>query len=121
MYIPPAINSQSLSSAPECPAFTVEGSTQGNWTTSLVGITATIECAASHILVGNTTLICQQDGSWSNDIPQCDKSKFIIHTSDYWFPFRDFMKNLPVEHPNFLLFFVPTSIDKFSFVLFSGI
>eukprot|EP00116_Pleurobrachia_bachei_P017941 sb/3478203/ len=57
----------------ECPAFTVEGSTKGNWAASPVGTTATIECAANHILVGISTLTCQQDLSWSSDVPQCDK------------------------------------------------
>eukprot|EP00116_Pleurobrachia_bachei_P007648 sb/3467910/ len=57
--------------APECPAFTVEGSTEGIWTASLTGTTATIECDATHILIG--TLTCQEDGSWSSDVPQCDK------------------------------------------------
>ena len=64
-----------------CPAFTVEGSIQGSWAASPTGTTATIECAVTHSLVGTSTLTCQDDGSWSTDIPHCDKSKFIIHTS----------------------------------------
>eukprot|EP00116_Pleurobrachia_bachei_P011889 sb/3472151/ len=59
--------------AVHCPAFTVEGSTQGSWTDSPMGTTATIECAASHILVGSATLTCQEDRSWSSDNPQCDE------------------------------------------------
>eukprot|EP00116_Pleurobrachia_bachei_P005144 sb/3465406/ len=59
---------------PECPAFTVDGSTQGSWTTSPTGTTATIECADTHSLVGTATLTCQEDGSWSSDIPQCAKN-----------------------------------------------
>eukprot|EP00116_Pleurobrachia_bachei_P001031 sb/3461293/ len=67
----------SASEPVECPAFTVDGSTQGSWTASPTGTTATIKCAATHILVGNSTLNCQEDGSWSSDLPQCDKiSKF---------------------------------------------
>eukprot|EP00116_Pleurobrachia_bachei_P007423 sb/3467685/ len=58
--------------AVHCPAFTVEGSTQESWTDSLIGTTTTIECAASHILVGSGTLTCQEGGTWSSDIPQCD-------------------------------------------------
>nr|AFK75437.1 putative secretory peptide-27 [Pleurobrachia bachei] len=61
---------------PKCPAFTVEGSTQRNWADSPAGTTATIGCAATHILMGNATLTCQQDGSWSSDLPQC-AGKFI--------------------------------------------
>ena len=60
-------------SAPQCSAFTVEGSTQGSWNASPTGKTATIECAATHVLVGTATLTCQQDGAWSSDIPQCDE------------------------------------------------
>eukprot|EP00116_Pleurobrachia_bachei_P007295 sb/3467557/ len=55
----------------ECPAFTVEGSTKGNWTTSPRGMITTIECAANHILEGSAKLTCQDDGSWSSDVPQC--------------------------------------------------
>ena len=58
-------------SEPTCPAFTVENSTQGNWTASSVGITVTIECAANNNLIGDATRICQKDGSWSSDLPQC--------------------------------------------------
>eukprot|EP00116_Pleurobrachia_bachei_P009286 sb/3469548/ len=59
-------------SEPQCPAFIVEGSTQKNWADSPAGTTATIGCAANHILMGNATLTvtCQQDGSWSLDVPQ---------------------------------------------------
>ena len=63
----------SLSEPTECPAFTVEGSTQGDWTASPAGTTATIECAANHILVGSAALTCQEDLSWSSDVPQCVK------------------------------------------------
>ena len=45
------------------------------------GTTATIKCATNHILVGSGTLKCQDDGSWSSDIPQCNKSKCKIHSS----------------------------------------
>ena len=80
-------NGNFFRSAPQCSAFTVEGSTQGSWPASPVGKTATIECAAAHILVGSATLTCQQDGTWSNDIPQCDKAGIrlisFIHSS--WF------------------------------------
>ena len=61
----------SLSEPPECPAFTVEGSTQGDWTAASTGTTVTIECAANHVLVGSATLTCQDDGTWSSDTPQC--------------------------------------------------
>eukprot|EP00116_Pleurobrachia_bachei_P013957 sb/3474219/ len=57
---------------PDCPAFTIEGSIRGNWTASQIGTTATIECTANHILVGSATLTCQEDGSWSSDVPRCD-------------------------------------------------
>eukprot|EP00116_Pleurobrachia_bachei_P010089 sb/3470351/ len=62
-------------SAIKCPAFSVEGSTQGSWNASPIGTTVTVECAANHILVGNATLICQEGGSHDN-IPQCI-GKFI--------------------------------------------
>eukprot|EP00116_Pleurobrachia_bachei_P003169 sb/3463431/ len=68
--------------APECPVFSVEGSTQGNWTASSAGTTATIECAATHILTGSAALTCQEDGSWSSDVPQCNeigKLLFQLH------------------------------------------
>ena len=64
---------QLLFSEANCPAFTVDDSTQGNWTASPTGTTATIECDPSHILVGSATLTCQQDGAWSSDVPQCEK------------------------------------------------
>ena len=54
-----------------CPAFTVDGSTQGTWAASPTGTTASIECAANHI-VGSVTLTCQEDGSWSSDVSKCD-------------------------------------------------
>eukprot|EP00116_Pleurobrachia_bachei_P006753 sb/3467015/ len=54
--------------APECLAFTVDGSTQGSWTASPVGTTVTIECAATHSLVGNAKLTCQEDGSCINQL-----------------------------------------------------
>eukprot|EP00116_Pleurobrachia_bachei_P009195 sb/3469457/ len=58
----------------ECPSFTVEGSTQGNWSASPTGTTVTIECATTHyVLAGSATLTCQDDGSWSSDVPQCDE------------------------------------------------
>ena len=64
----------------ECPAFTVEGSIQESWDASPTGTTATIECAVTHSLVGTSTLTCQEGGSWSNDVPQCDESKYVtIH------------------------------------------
>eukprot|EP00116_Pleurobrachia_bachei_P004555 sb/3464817/ len=59
------------SAEPHCPSFTVEGSTKGNWAASQTGTTATIKCAANHILVGSATLTCQEYLSWSSDIPQC--------------------------------------------------
>eukprot|EP00116_Pleurobrachia_bachei_P008094 sb/3468356/ len=59
--------------AAKCPAFTVEGSSQGYWPDSLIGTTATIECTTNHILVGNATLTCQEDLSWSSDKPRCDE------------------------------------------------
>eukprot|EP00116_Pleurobrachia_bachei_P005695 sb/3465957/ len=73
----------------ECPAFTVEGSTQWNWPTSPSGTTATIECTADHILIGSSTLTCQDDGSWSSGIPQCHKLgehwlKVEKGTTIYW-------------------------------------
>eukprot|EP00116_Pleurobrachia_bachei_P007028 sb/3467290/ len=62
----------------ECPTFTVEGSTQGSWAASPTGTTATIQCAANHILVGNATLTCDDDGSWSSAEPSCDlKTAFV--------------------------------------------
>eukprot|EP00116_Pleurobrachia_bachei_P006482 sb/3466744/ len=57
---------------PECPAFTVERSTQGNWDASPAGTIVTVDCIANHILDGSETLTCQEDGTWSNDVPQCD-------------------------------------------------
>ena len=27
--------------------------------------------------MGNATLICDDDGSWSSDVPQCDESKYL--------------------------------------------
>ena len=66
-------------SAPECPDFTVEGSTQGNWAASSAGTTATIECATNYVLDGNSILTCDDDGSWSSDVPQCyEIGKLII-------------------------------------------
>eukprot|EP00116_Pleurobrachia_bachei_P009403 sb/3469665/ len=64
--------------AVHCPAFSVDGSAQGNWTASPTGTTATIECAANHILVGSATLNCQENGTWSSDIPLCDKIGKLI-------------------------------------------
>ena len=62
----------------ECPAFTVEGSTQGNWTDSQTGTIVTIQCAVTYALVGAEILTCQESGSWSSDVPQCVKNgKFI--------------------------------------------
>eukprot|EP00116_Pleurobrachia_bachei_P010896 sb/3471158/ len=57
----------------ECPAFTISGSTQGNWAASPTGTTITIECSATHSLVGSSTMTCQEDGSWSSYVPQCNK------------------------------------------------
>ena len=63
------------SASDECPSFTVGGSTQGSWTASPIGTTVTIECAATHSLVESATLTCQIDRTWSNNAPQCNKSK----------------------------------------------
>ena len=60
-------------SAPECHAFTIEGSAHRNRTSSLTGTTATIECTTTYSLVGSAKLTCQEDLSWSSDIPKCDK------------------------------------------------
>ena len=67
----------------ECPAFSVDGSTQGNWTASPVGTTVTIKCAATHILVGNATLTCEDGGSWSSDEPDCDEVGELLVTFQY--------------------------------------
>eukprot|EP00116_Pleurobrachia_bachei_P004296 sb/3464558/ len=56
----------------DCPAFTVERSTQGNWDVSPTGTIVIIDCVANHILVGSATLTCQEDGTWSSDVPKCD-------------------------------------------------
>eukprot|EP00116_Pleurobrachia_bachei_P012374 sb/3472636/ len=73
MFIHSGTASDFYKAGVKCPAFTVEGSTQGNWTASPTGTTATIKCEANHIFVGSATLTCQEDGSWSSDVPQCDK------------------------------------------------
>ena len=57
----------------DCPAFAVDGSTQATWAASPAGTTVTVECAADHILAGTATLTCQEDGTWSSDIPECDQ------------------------------------------------
>eukprot|EP00116_Pleurobrachia_bachei_P002224 sb/3462486/ len=64
-------------SAPECPEFEVEGSTEGNWTAEEVGTLVSIECVTNYILVGSANLTCQEDGSWSSDIPEC-VGKYIV-------------------------------------------
>eukprot|EP00116_Pleurobrachia_bachei_P009338 sb/3469600/ len=80
--------------AAKCPAFTVEGSTQGYWPDSLIGTIATIECAATHILVGNATLTCQEDLSWSSDEPQCDEIGKYFST----LPTTNKVTDVPITH-----------------------
>ena len=57
----------------ECPGFTVDDSTQGSWAASPEGTVATIECSNGYILVGNDTLTCKNDSTWSSDAPECDE------------------------------------------------
>eukprot|EP00116_Pleurobrachia_bachei_P002407 sb/3462669/ len=70
----------------ECPAFTVEESTQLEWAASPVGTTATIQCVVNHFIVGNASLTCQVDGSWSSDVPQCDKIEWTAVKRNAYIP-----------------------------------
>eukprot|EP00116_Pleurobrachia_bachei_P005395 sb/3465657/ len=56
-----------LAPAPiECPAFTVDGSTEGNWTASSPGTSVTVVCERKHLLIGvDGEITCQDSGNWS--------------------------------------------------------
>ena len=79
-----------LTGSVDCPAFAVDGSTQGSWAASPTGTTTTIECAVNHILMGSATLTCGDDRSWLSDKPRCDHKTgkctavTIIHFIYFW-------------------------------------
>eukprot|EP00116_Pleurobrachia_bachei_P001429 sb/3461691/ len=50
----------------ECPAFTVEGSTQENWAAQDLGTEITITCKHKHVLIGDEVMTCQSNGEWSD-------------------------------------------------------
>eukprot|EP00116_Pleurobrachia_bachei_P004063 sb/3464325/ len=91
---------------PQCPAFIVDKSTQGSWAASTIGTTATIECVATHSLVGSATLYCQDEGSWSSDLLKkyCAAE---IYPGIYFFSSQTYKLKSKFDHP-----LLSTSVER---------
>ena len=54
----------------------------GNRRQYTTGSAAHLSCSNSHLLIGNSTLLCMSNGKWNSPLPYCI-SKDIIHIIKY--------------------------------------
>ena len=56
----------------------LHGSTDLGENVTTYGAVVNFTCAATHRLVGLSSVRCEADGRWSGDSPRCRSMKFVI-------------------------------------------